>query len=174
MVSWSSKVGNFSFLHFKQAELFRSFMQHKALCLCVRTDSTVFKLWPKTKKQVCTEEISISCVEAYGANSAQIKLFPSFCRMISKKYDGIVGAIDLKALNLLDFCAGRSRLRILIICVDNNSANRKAIRRVVNLFRPFQNLLIGAAICFDHVLANSAKWGTSVFLLSMRSVQRIT
>ena len=145
----------------KQIELYRRFIEDDAVCLSVKGDSTEFRLCSQ-KGVVSTEEISVRCVSVYS-KSGVLKLCPEFNRLQSKDYRGVVSTFNVDDLLLDRFTREKDELRILILSMDNHSANRLAIRHIIWKLRGFGNLLIGSVICFDHSLANSAKWGGITF-----------
>ena len=64
-----------------------------ASAICIRCDSTEFRLRPKDH-HVSTEEVFARRLELYGEDSACFKLIPSFSRMRPKKYGGIFSCLD--------------------------------------------------------------------------------
>ena len=125
-----------------------------------QSDSTEFRIWSRAHR-VSADEIFVRRAELYGVDSASLKISPRFCRMQSKRCDGVVTCLDLEALDSAPFAGDGTVLRTLMSCVDNQGADREALRRVSHLPRRYPNILIGVVICFGRCLANGAKCGSN-------------
>ena len=148
----------FRWLLIKQEEDYKSFLYSKASVMVIRGDSAEFQLWPSRNK-ACVQDVFARCVTVYGKDSSQCEIRPRFNRVSCKSYRGIVGSLDLDGLGIREWAKSSAGIKMIFCVVDNHSANRLAVKHLVQLFSSEPNILIGTIICLAHVLSNSAKRG---------------
>ena len=142
----------------KQGEMYRLFMEEKALCICTKCPSAEFKL-RSPMGVTSTDNIIVRCITLYGDNGDSLKVCPEFRRVPSEDYRCVVSTFRVDESQLGRLTKNKDELRILILCMDNRSANRLTARHIIWRLRKMENLLVGAVICFDHSLANGVDFG---------------
>ena len=142
----------------KKGELRRLFMEEKSVCICTKSDNTEFKLC-SPMGVTSTDNISVRCVTLYGENGDSLKACPEFRRLPSEDYRGVVSSARVDDSLLDRLTRNKDELPILILCMDNHSADRLAARHIIWRLKDVENLLVGIVIGFDHSLANGVDIG---------------
>ena len=87
---------------------------------------------------------------------------PTFSRLATKTYHGIVSSVDLSSILPNEFQSDGAEPRLIVFCLDNHKANRVSLRRLIFLPNHEPNISICAVICFSNIRPNSAKWGLAI------------